>query len=69
MTVKALSITEVISESFRARIHGIVMPMVYLSPKNSHYSDINIIGTDFLSQKSCHLKVEYGPAIVRITPT
>jgi len=44
------------------------MPTVYLSPTTSHYSDINIIGTDFLSRKSLHLEIRYGTAAVKLVP-
>lgn len=68
-TIQKLGIIDSVPESFKATIHGIIMPTVHLSPLNSHYSDINIIGTDFLSRKSFRLEVDYGIASVKILPS
>lgn len=68
-TIKELGIVDSVPESFKATVHGIVMPTVHLSPLNSHYSDINIIGTDFLSRKSFRLEIDYGVTSVKLTPS
>ena len=64
-TVEALSIKDSIPEGFIATIHGENM-YVNLSPSSSHYTDINIIGSDFLSRKKIFLEVDYENLVVRI---
>lgn len=64
-TVEALGISDSIPEGFIATIHGENM-YVNLSPANSHYTDINIIGSDFLSRKKIFLEVDYVNLVVRM---
>lgn len=67
-TMNALGVDSVPS-SFRSTIHGVFMPATYISPSNSHYSDINIIGADFLNRGQFQLQLDYGSATLTLHPS
>ena len=60
---------DIIPSSFRSMVHGVIIPAVNMSPLNSHYSDINILGADFLARRGFRVDLDYGLATIRIYPS
>lgn len=57
-TLQALGFSDSVPKSLQASVHGQHMT-VYSSPQASHFKDINLLGSDFLSVEQCQLGVDY----------
>lgn len=57
-TLQALGFSDSVPKSLQASVHGQRMT-VYSSPQASHFKDINLLGSDFLSVEQCQLGVDY----------
>lgn len=67
-TLQALGFNDSLPESFQASVHGQQMTL-YCSPQTSHFSDINMLGSDFLSREQCQLCVDYRLLTAEIVHT
>src|SRR5690242_2645625 len=65
-TINALGMKDAIPDNFSAEVHGVKVN-VNMSPLDSHYRDINVLGSDSLSRHKAFLEVDYVKLEVRIT--
>ncbi len=57
---------DVKQESFNITLNGVPRTVVSMSPNNSHFSDINILGADFLTQTAAELLLNYQTNVLTI---
>lgn len=50
----------------RVHINGHAV-LVHQSPKDKHFNDINVLGTDFMKTYNCILNVDFGESVATLT--
>eukprot|EP01125_Pyxidicula_operculata_P018238 TRINITY_DN6478_c0_g1_i1.p1 TRINITY_DN6478_c0_g1~~TRINITY_DN6478_c0_g1_i1.p1 ORF type:complete len:177 (+),score=21.51 TRINITY_DN6478_c0_g1_i1:270-800(+) len=58
--------TSTVRDMLSAEIHGVVLPHVCLSPPESHFSGINVLGTSFLLQARASLTADFRNLTLKI---
>lgn len=60
---------EVPSDYFKSTIQGVVLPITHVSSSSSHFSDLNILGTDYMRTAGVELRADYTNLTLTLTRT
>lgn len=65
-TMEGLGLSDPVPETITGTIQGLPMSAISLSPLNSHYSDLNVLGTNFLVVARVKMIIDYYSLSVRL---
>jgi hypothetical protein len=64
-TIHALGVEDGFNSSVKAVIHGLPMS-AYVSSRDKHFPDINLIGSDFLRRANTLLSIDFSKDLVEL---